>query len=173
MRTTRYAKTADGVHIAYQVFGDGPHDLVIHPPWLFNVDACWDFPEMAAFLESFGRYARVILFDRRGFGVSDRPTSPDVMAVEKGMEDIRTVIDAVGSERAVLLGYEAGAAVMLLFAASFPIGSRRSAWWRRSCSTGRRMTSRGDGRRRRMPSSGAASRPDGAPRSSGAGTWSR
>ena len=120
MRTTRYAKTADGVHIAYQVFGDGPHDLVIHPPWLFNVDACWDFPEMAAFLESFGRYARVILFDRRGFGVSDRPTSPDVMAVEKGMEDIRTVMDAVGSERAVLLGYEAGAAVMLLFAASFP-----------------------------------------------------
>ncbi len=120
MRTTRYAKTADGVHIAYQVFGDGPHDLVIHPPWLFNVDACWDFPEMAAFLESFGRYARVILFDRRGFGVSDRPTSPDVMAVEKGLEDIRTVMDAVGSERAVLLGYEAGAAVMLLFAASFP-----------------------------------------------------
>ena len=105
---------------AYQVFGDGPHDLVIHPPWLFNVDACWDFPEMPAFLESFGRYARVILFDRRGFGVSDRPTSPDVMAVEKGMEDIRTVMDAVGSERAVLLGYEAGAAVMLLFAASFP-----------------------------------------------------
>ena len=120
MRTTRYAKTADGVHIAYQVFGDGPHDLVIHPPWLFNVDACWDFPEMAASLESFGRYARVILFDRRGFGVSDRPTSPDVMAVEKGMEDIRTVMDAVGSERAVLLGHEAGAAVMLLFAASFP-----------------------------------------------------
>ena len=120
MRTTRYAKTADGVHIAYQVFGDGPHDLVIHPPWLFNVDACWDFPEMAAFLESFGRYARVILFDRRGFGVSDRPTSPDVMAVEKGMEDIRTVMDAVGSERAVHLGHEAGAAVMLLFAASFP-----------------------------------------------------
>jgi class 3 adenylate cyclase len=120
MRTTRYAKTADGVHIAYQVYGDGPHDLVIHPPWLFNVDACWDLPEMAASLESFGRYARVILFDRRGFGVSDRPTSPDVMAVEKGMEDIRTVMDAVGSERAVLLGYEAGAAVMLLFAASFP-----------------------------------------------------
>ena len=103
MRTTRYAKTADGVHIAYQVFGDGPHDLVIHPPWLFNVDACWDFPEMAASLESFGRYARVILFDRRGFGVSDRPTSPDVMAVEKGMDDVRAVMDAVGSDEAVLV----------------------------------------------------------------------
>jgi pimeloyl-ACP methyl ester carboxylesterase/class 3 adenylate cyclase len=120
MRKTHYAKAADGVHIAYQVFGDGPHDLVIHPAWLFNVDACWDVPEIASFLESFGRYARVIVFDRRGFGVSDRPASRDVMAVEKGMEDIRAVMDAVGSTRAALLGCEAGGTVALLFAASYP-----------------------------------------------------
>jgi len=117
---TRYAKTADGVHVAYQVFGDGGNDLVIHLPWLSNVDAVWDLPDWAAVFRSFGGYARVILFDRRGLGVSDRPTSPDVMAVEKGMDDVLAVLDEVGSERAALLGYESGGTVMLLFAASYP-----------------------------------------------------
>jgi class 3 adenylate cyclase/pimeloyl-ACP methyl ester carboxylesterase len=117
---TRYAKTADGFHVAYQVFGEGGNDLVIHTPWLSNVDAIWDLPDWAAVFRSFGRYARVILFDRRGLGVSDRPTSPDAMAIEKGMEDMRAVMDEVGSERAALLGYESGGAVMLLFAASHP-----------------------------------------------------
>jgi pimeloyl-ACP methyl ester carboxylesterase len=117
---TRYAKTEDGVHIGYQVFGEGSNDLVIHLPLLSNVDAVWDLPDWAAVFRSFGSYARVILFDRRGLGVSDRPTSPDVMAVEKGMDDMRAVMDEVGSKRAALLGYEAGGTVMLLFAASYP-----------------------------------------------------
>jgi class 3 adenylate cyclase/pimeloyl-ACP methyl ester carboxylesterase len=117
---TRYAKTADGVHIAYQVFGEGTNDLVIHFPWLSNVDAVWDLPDWAAVLRSFGEYARVILFDRRGLGVSDRPTSPDAMAIEKSMDDMLAVMSEVGSERAALLGYEAGGTVMLLFAASYP-----------------------------------------------------
>jgi pimeloyl-ACP methyl ester carboxylesterase len=117
---THYARTEDGVHIGYQVFGEGTNDLVIHLPWLSNVDAVWDLPDWAVVFRSFGRYARVILFDRRGFGVSDRPTSPDAMAVEKGMDDMRAVMDEIGSERAALLGYESGGTVMLLFAASFP-----------------------------------------------------
>lgn len=117
---TRYAKTADGVHIAYQVFGEGTNDLVIHFPWLSNVDAVWDLPDWAAVFRSFGEYARVILFDRRGLGVSDRPTTPDAMALEKSMDDMLAVMGAVGSERAALLGYEAGGTVMLLFAASYP-----------------------------------------------------
>jgi len=117
---TRYAKTADDVHIAYQVFGEGTNDLVIHFPWLSNVDAVWDLPDWAAVLRSFGAYARVILFDRRGLGVSDRPTTPDAMAIEKSMDDMPAVMGEVGSERAALLGYEAGGTVMLLFAASYP-----------------------------------------------------
>ena len=118
--TTRYTQTVDGVHIAYQVFGDGPHDLMIHLPWISNVDAVWEMEEWATILDAFGRHARVILFDRRGLGASDRPTSHDVMAIEQGIEDIRAVLGAVGSERPALLGYEAGGTVMLLFAASHP-----------------------------------------------------
>ena len=117
---TRYARTSDGLHIAYQVFGEGPRDLVIHLPWISNVDAGWDVPELATLFEWFARTSRVILFDRRGFGVSDRPTTPDAMALEKGMEDLRAVLDAVGSDRAVLLGFESGGTVMLLFAATYP-----------------------------------------------------
>jgi len=117
---THYARTGDGLHIAYQVFGEGPRDLVIHLPWFSNVDAGWDVPELAALFEWFARTSRVILFDRRGFGVSDRPTTPDAMTLEKGMEDLRAVLDAVGSDRAVLLGFESGGTVMLLFAATYP-----------------------------------------------------
>ncbi|MDP9302063.1 MAG: adenylate/guanylate cyclase domain-containing protein, partial [Actinomycetota bacterium] len=117
---TRYAKTADGVHIAYQVFGEGDNDLVIHFPWLSNVDAVWDLPEWVAVLRSFAEYARVILFDRRGLGVSDRPTTPDAMALEKSMDDMLAVMDETGSERAALLGYQAGGTVMILFAATYP-----------------------------------------------------
>jgi pimeloyl-ACP methyl ester carboxylesterase len=117
---TRYAKTADGVHIAYHVFGEGDNDLVIHFPWLSNVDAVWDLPEWAAVLRSFAEYARVILFDRRGLGVSDRPTTPDAMALEKSMDDMLAVMDETSSERAALLGYQAGGTVMILFAATHP-----------------------------------------------------
>ena len=85
-----------------------------------NVDANWDLPSWAAFLRALGGHARVIHFDRRGLGVSDRPASPDVMSLERGMEDLRAVLDAVGSERAVHLGFGWGCALSLLFAASYP-----------------------------------------------------
>ncbi len=116
---THYVKTGDGLHIAYQVFGTGPYDLVWNDT-MANVDANWDLPSWAAFLRELGRHARVIHFDRRGLGVSDRPASPDVMSLERGMEDLRAVLDAIGSERAVHLGFGWGCALSLLFAASYP-----------------------------------------------------
>jgi class 3 adenylate cyclase/pimeloyl-ACP methyl ester carboxylesterase len=118
--TTHYVKTEDGVHIGYQVFGEGGYDLVLNDGWMSNVDANWDMPSYAAYLRALSRRARVIMFDRRGFGVSDRPTSPEAMALEKGMDDARAVMDAVGSTRAVVCGFESGGAVSILFAASFP-----------------------------------------------------
>ena len=93
---THYVKTEDGLHIAYQVFGSGPYDLVWNDT-MANVDANWDLPSWAAFLRALGRHARVIHFDRRGLGVSDRPASPDVMSLELGMEDLRAVLDAAGA----------------------------------------------------------------------------
>jgi len=117
---TRYVLTEDGVHIGYQVFGEGPVDLIYNDGWMSNVDAGWDIPLQADFWRALGRRARVIMFDRRGFGVSDRPTSPEEMALERGMDDMLAVMDAAGSERAIAFGFEAGAAVCLLAAASYP-----------------------------------------------------
>ncbi len=118
---SRYVKTDDGVHVGFQVFGDGP-DLAFCGPWLSNVDANWQLPdsEYPAYLRALGRRWRVIMFDRRGFGISDRPATAESMSLEKGLEDLRAVMDAAGSERAVVMGIEAGAAVSLLFAASYP-----------------------------------------------------
>jgi pimeloyl-ACP methyl ester carboxylesterase len=121
---TRYLTTADGVHIGYQTFGQGGGDLVFNDGWMSNVDANWDVPEWADFQRALARRARVIMFDRRGFGVSDRPTSADALALEKSVDDLRAVLDAVGAERPTILGIEDGAAVSLMFAASFPERTR-------------------------------------------------
>jgi len=118
--TSRYVKTDDGVSIGYQVFGEGPYDLVINDGWMSNLDANWEYPEWAAFDEALAKRSRVIKFDRRGFGISDRPNGADEVAVEKAMDDMRAVMDAVRSQRAVVYGFEDGAAVSLLFAASYP-----------------------------------------------------
>lgn len=117
---TRYVLTHDGLHIGYQVLGTGPVDIVINQGTFSNVDAAWDLPVYAGFYGALARRARVILFDRRGTGVSDRPGSLEDMALEKGMDDLRAVMDAAGSERAIVLGFEAGASVAVLFAASHP-----------------------------------------------------
>ena len=116
---TRYVVTDDGLHIGYQVFGAGPYDLVFNDV-LSNVDAGWDVPSWAATLRAFGRRARVITFDRRGFGVSDRPTSPDALSLELGVDDLRAVMDATGATKPVIMGFEWGCALSLLFAASYP-----------------------------------------------------
>ena len=116
----RYTKTVDGLHIAYQVVGSGPFDLLYAPGWFSNLECAWEVPELGDFLAELAGLARLILFDRRGFGLSDSPTTPGSWSHEVGMDDIRAVLDAAGSERAVLFGVDDGGALCTLFAASYP-----------------------------------------------------
>jgi pimeloyl-ACP methyl ester carboxylesterase len=116
---TNYAKTVDGVHIAYQVFGEGPLDMVFSFGQVSNVDQAWEMPETATFVRRLASFSRVIVFDRRGNGLSDRElgaTAP----FEAGMDDIRAVMDAARSERALLFGFQDAGMLCALFAASFP-----------------------------------------------------
>ena len=116
----RYTKTIDGLHIAYQVVGSGPFDLLYAPGWFSNLECAWEVPELGEFLAELASLSRLILFDRRGFGLSDSPTTTGSWSLELGMDDIRAVMDADGSERAVLFGTDDGGAVCTLFAASDP-----------------------------------------------------
>jgi pimeloyl-ACP methyl ester carboxylesterase len=117
---TRYAKTPDGVSIAYQVVGDGPLDLVWVPGWVSHVEAIWDEPSAARFLERLASFSRLILFDKRGTGMSDRVPTADLPTLEQRMSDLLTVCDQVGSERAALLGVSEGAPLCVLFGATYP-----------------------------------------------------
>jgi class 3 adenylate cyclase len=114
---TRYARSGD-VHIAYQVFGDGDLDLVLVPGFVTHVELIWEAEQSARFLEALGAFARVINFDRRGSGLSD-PVA-DAPTLEERMDDVRAVMDAAGSERAVLMGISEGVPMSILFAATSP-----------------------------------------------------
>jgi pimeloyl-ACP methyl ester carboxylesterase len=118
---TSYALTADGVHIAYQVVGQEPGDLVFVPGLVFNVEQVWEWPAVARFARRLAGSARLILFDRRGTGLSDHivPAGAGV-TLEAQMDDIRAVMDAAGSERATLFGFEEGFALCAMFAATAP-----------------------------------------------------
>jgi pimeloyl-ACP methyl ester carboxylesterase/class 3 adenylate cyclase len=120
MPETRYAKTADGVHIAYQVVGDGPVDMVFVMGWVTNIEAMWDDPDFARFLSRLATFSRLILFDKRGVGLSDRVPEERLPDLETRMDDVRTVMDAVGSERAVVFGVSEGGPMSMLFAATYP-----------------------------------------------------
>jgi len=114
---TRYAKAGD-VSIAYQVFGEGPIDLVHVPGLISHVEYQWEQPSCARFLDRLGSFARVIVYDKRGIGLSD--PVPDAPMVDERMDDIRAVMDAAGVERAALLGVSEGGSLSALFAASHP-----------------------------------------------------
>jgi pimeloyl-ACP methyl ester carboxylesterase len=114
---TKYAKSGD-VNIAYQVVGGGSVDLVIVPGWLSNIEAFWDEPSFVRFLQRLASFSRVILFDKRGTGLSDRVT--DTPTLEERMDDVRAVMDNVGSERAAVLGYSEGGPMCALFSATYP-----------------------------------------------------
>jgi pimeloyl-ACP methyl ester carboxylesterase len=116
---TSYAKSGD-VHIAYQVLGDGPIDLVFVPGWTTHLELSWDDPPEAAFRERLASFSRLILFDKRGTGLSDRVPVDELPILEERMDDIRAVMDAAGSERAALLGVSEGGALSALFAATYP-----------------------------------------------------
>jgi len=114
---TRYARSGD-VNIAYQVLGAGPLDLVFAPGFVSNVELGWTVPGRGDFLHALGSFARVIQFDKRGTGMSDRVR--DLPTLETRMDDVRAVMDATRSERAALFGVDTGGTMSLLFAATYP-----------------------------------------------------
>ncbi|MBM2822960.1 MAG: hydrolase [Thermoleophilia bacterium] len=114
---TRYAKSGD-LRIAYQVHGDGPIDLVFAPGYLSHLEQNQWWPEYASFFEKMASFSRLIVFDRRGTGLSDRILA--LGSFEELMDDIGVVLDAVGSERAALFGGAEGGPMCILFAATFP-----------------------------------------------------
>ena len=120
---TRYAKSGD-VNIAYQVVGDGPIDLVYIPGWVSNVELIWEKPKPSRFLERLASFSRLILFDKRGTGMSDRVSNDRLPTLEERMDDVRAVLDAVGCERAALVGHSEGGSMSLLFAATYPERAR-------------------------------------------------
>lgn len=113
---TRYARSGD-VSIAYQVTGEGPVDLVRVPGFVSNVELEWQMPTVAAFNRRLAEFCRLIRFDKRGTGMSDRV---GIAPLETRMDDVRAVMDAVGSPRAALLGSSEGGPLSLLFAATYP-----------------------------------------------------
>jgi TolB-like protein/pimeloyl-ACP methyl ester carboxylesterase/Tfp pilus assembly protein PilF/predicted Ser/Thr protein kinase len=116
---TRYAKSGE-VNIAYQVIGRGPMDLVYVMGWVTNLDYFWEEPSYAQFLHRLASGSRLILFDKRGTGLSDRVHESELPTLEQRMDDVRVVMDAVGSERATLLGVSEGGPMSALFAATYP-----------------------------------------------------
>jgi class 3 adenylate cyclase len=123
---TKYAKSGD-VRVAYQVTGEGPVDVVLAPGTASHLDLDWEWPEKASFLARLGSFCRLIRFDKRGTGLSDRPT--DASTLEERMDDIRAVMDAAGSDRAVIFGYSEGANLAALFAATYPRRTRALLLW--------------------------------------------
>jgi len=116
---THYAKSGD-VNIAYQVVGDGPMDLVHVPGFVSNIEVMWEDPGLARFLERLAAFSRLIIFDKRGTGLSDPVPIDRLPTLEVRMDDLRAVMDAVGSERAFLFGHSEGGNMCVLFAATFP-----------------------------------------------------
>jgi pimeloyl-ACP methyl ester carboxylesterase len=114
---THYAESGD-LSIAYQVWGDGPRDLVVTPGVISHVEFFHEIPGYTAWLERLSRFARVIVFDKRGNGLSDRPEA--VGTLEERIDDMRSVMDAVGCGRAVVVGWSEGAAMSVLYAATYP-----------------------------------------------------
>ena len=131
---TQYAKTADGVNIAYQVRGDGPVDLIYATGWTGNLEVALEGRRSAAYFGGLASFSRLILFDKRGTGLSDRTRTPDL---EMRADDLRAVLEAVGSARAVVMGDADGGALAVYFAATHPErvqalilsgGYARAAW---------------------------------------------
>ena len=114
---TRYAKSGD-VHVAYQIFGSGPIDLVFIPGFVSHIENYWDHPDLARWLRRLGSFARVAMFDKRGTGLSDHVS--EFPSLELRMDDARAVMDAAGIEQAALLGVSEGGPMAALFAATYP-----------------------------------------------------
>ncbi len=123
---TRYARSGE-IGIAYQVVGEGSMDLVLAFPFVSHLDLLWESPALAHFVRRLGSFARVILFDRRGVGLSDPVEG--AATLEERMDDVRAVMDAADSERAALLGMSEGATMCMLFAATYPQRTSALVLW--------------------------------------------
>src|SRR6202521_6323849 len=115
--TTRYAVSGE-VNIAYQTMGDGPIDIVLVPGIVSHIEFMHELPGYTAFLRRLSKFARVVTFGKRGQGLSDRIS--DAPSLEQRMDDVRAIMDAVGSKRATLFGHSEGCAMSVLFAATYP-----------------------------------------------------
>jgi class 3 adenylate cyclase len=116
---TRYARRGD-IHVAYQVLGDGDVDLVLVSEWFGHLEARWDIPSVDRFLRRLSSFSRLISFDKYGIGLSDPAPPGSLPPLEEWMDDVRTVMDAAGSERAAILGAGDGGTMAAMFAASYP-----------------------------------------------------
>lgn len=126
---TRYARTADGTHVAYQVYGDGPIDILVMRGWHSNLDNEWADPVVAGIYLRLGSIGRVVRLDRRGTGLSDRIDPGTLPTLEDRIDDIRAVMTATGSERIALVGLGPGGAVCAAFAAMRPERARGLVLW--------------------------------------------
>ena len=115
----RYAKS-DGVHVAYQVVGDGPPDLVFVPGFVSNIEVQWELPDFSRFIQRLASFSRLVMFDKRGTGLSDRVPTSELPTLEERMDDVRAVMDAAGVTRAFLFGASEGGPLSVLFAATYP-----------------------------------------------------
>lgn len=116
---THYAESGEA-SIAYQVIGEGPLDLVYVSGWISNIELMWEEPGHARFLNRLASFSRLLLIDKRGTGLSDRVPESELPTLEQRMDDVRAVMDAVGSDRAALLGHSEGGNMAMLFAATYP-----------------------------------------------------
>jgi pimeloyl-ACP methyl ester carboxylesterase len=156
---TRYAKSGD-LNIAYQLFGKGDVNVVLVPGWASNVEHIWTFPEFAEFCEKLGRFACVVLLDRRGTGLSDPVLAPPTL--EERMDDVRAVMDGAGWSSAAIWGISEGGPMAILFAATYPSARPRCCCTARSRESRAPTTTRSVCRPRCSPAGSAPSNRSGA-----------
>src|ERR1043166_7573659 len=116
---TRYADTGAG-SVAYQVFGEGPIDMLLCPNWIHHLAGEWEVPASAAYLNRLGSFGRVVMYDQRGTGMSDPVALDALPTLEERMDEARIVLDDAGIEQAAVLGYEWGGQLGAMFAATYP-----------------------------------------------------
>ena len=136
--TTRYVCNGD-VNLAYQIHGDGPIDLILVNAFISHVEHVWENPGFARFLTRLTQFSRLIIWDRRGSGLSD----DGPLGLEHEVDDVNAVLDAAGSERAAVLAYNAGGPLAALHAARFPTASARSCSTAACCTPSATTTCRG------------------------------
>src|SRR6202521_4735992 len=117
LTVTQYVLSGD-VNIAYQTMGDGPVDIILVPGFMSHIEFMHELPGYTAFLRRLSSFARVVTFDKRGQGLSDRVS--DAPSLEQRMDDVHAIMDAIGSQRATLFGHSEGSAMSVLFAATYP-----------------------------------------------------